>query len=1296
MIKRLQEIRNVNRSTSKHRPVKRRSRFLLFTILIPGLLAGLVLSHLPPGRAAGTISLTTAGTAYTQDFVTLASTGTSSTVPTGWDFVETGTSANATYTAGAGASGTGDTYSFGATSSTERAFGGVQSGALIPTIGASFTNNTGVTITSFAAGYTGEQWRCGATARTDRIDFQYSLDATSLTTGTWIDVNSLDFSSPNTAAIAALDGNAAGNRTVLAPFTVASLSIANGATFWIRWSDFNASGADDGLSVDDFALTPNPTFTTNPSGTGNANPSTVPAGNSTLLTVTVTPGTNPTSTGITVTGDLSTIGGSGTQPFFDNNTNGDVTAGDNIFSFLATVAGATPASAKSLPITINDAEARMGNTSVSLTTQASAVAVFIHDIQGAAETPNMVGSAVTIRGIVVGDHQGLAGLSGFFVQEELSDWDGNTLTSEGIFVFDGTSPATAVNLGDDVTVTGTVANFGGPPGLTELTSPSVLVNSSGNTWATTVVTLPVATSAAVDFEPLEGMAVGFTQNLYATDVDALGTFGEVGVSVTSPLLIPTNSVDPNDNPASGTSTSGSSNVPAVTAQQSLNNRSRIIIDDGSNKSNTSGTNPLTPIPFLIGTGTNATLRRGDFVANATGVMNYGFGSYRIEPAPTITFTQANPRPAAPAIVGGSNLRIASFNVENYFTTTGTGRGAANAAELTRQRAKIVAALEGLNADVIGLIELQKAGGNVAAADLAAALTALGTVGTYASIADLATLNGTDADIKNGMIYRSSTVSLIGSSFSDTAAPIGDYSRDPLAQRFMLNATGKGFAVVVHHARSKSCPGSGGDADLGDGQACFNDRRRNQSQLVAAFANNIALGTPDVLVIGDINSYAEEDPIDVFRAGGFTDLVSQYVAAGSKYSFTFSGEAGQLDHAFASGSLAAEALGTSMWHIDADEPQIIDYTTTNKPDDRYAVTPYRSSDHDPVLMSFNLAVPTAASGLVSGIVIDANGVPIAGTVVNLNGAQNRKTITNAKGYYQFDNVETSGFYTVTPSRANYTFGPSSRSFSQLGNHTDAAFTGASSGDNLNPLDTPEYFVRQQYLDVLGREPDEDGFNYWSNEILRCGDVGCANARRRDVAASFFIEEEFRDTGSFIYDMYKGTLGRKPVFSEYSSDRKQVIGGPSLATQKAAFADSFVQRAEFVQKYQANTTAESFVDALLQTVQQSSQVDLDGQRGSLINQYNGGANLNQSRSLVLRALADDSSLKQSEYNAAFVLTEYFGYLRRNPEPEGYDFWLNVLNNGDVGNYRGMVCSFITSTEYQKRFSSVVTHSNAECGH
>ncbi|TAH04208.1 MAG: T9SS C-terminal target domain-containing protein [Sphingobacteriales bacterium] len=202
--------------------------------------------------ATAQISLTT--TTYTQDFNTLASTGTSSTLPMGWLLLESGTNANATYTASTGSSNSGETYSFGAAANAERAFGGVLSGSLTPTIGAGFTNNTGGVITSLAISFTGEQWRLGATGRNDRLDFQYSTDATGLSGGLWTDVNNLDFTAPNsTGTVGALDGNATANRTAVS-FTITGLNIANGATFYIRWNDSNASGADDGLAIDDFSI----------------------------------------------------------------------------------------------------------------------------------------------------------------------------------------------------------------------------------------------------------------------------------------------------------------------------------------------------------------------------------------------------------------------------------------------------------------------------------------------------------------------------------------------------------------------------------------------------------------------------------------------------------------------------------------------------------------------------------------------------------------------------------------------------------------------------------------------------------------------------------------------------------------------------------------------------------------------------------------------------------------------------------------------------------------------------------
>lgn len=341
-------------------------------------------------------------------------------------------------------------------------------------------------------------------------------------------------------------------------------------------------------------------------------------------------------------------------------------------------------------------------------------------------------------------------------------------------------------------------------------------------------------------------------------------------------------------------------------------------------------------------------------------------------------------------------------------------------------------------------------------------------------------------------------------------------------------------------------------------------------------------------------------------------------------------------------------------------------------------------------------PSGALVTISGRVTTTEGSVVEGVTVSLSGGQTRKTVTDSRGVYVFDNVAAASFYTVTPARANYSFSPANRSFSQLGNQTDAAFTATNIGELENPLDTADYFVRQQYVDILGREPDEGGFSYWSNEISRCGnDAACVSARRRDVAAAFFVEQEFQETGSFIYNLYASALVRRPRFSEYTVDRKNVVGGQQLEVRKQAFAEAFVLRTEFVNRYQTNLTGASFVDALIENVRQSLGVDLSGERAGLLGSYNNGATRDESRSRALRYLVEPQALRDATYNASFVLTEYFGYLKRDPDPEGFDFWLDVLSNREPGNFRGMVCSFITSTEYQRRFSTIVSRSNAECG-
>ena len=220
----------------------------------PRVLAAVVLTvlvALVPAASADSQPITSGGT-YTQDFNTLASSGASSAVPGGWAFSESGTNANSAYTAGTGSSNAGDTYSFGAAASTERAFGGLQSGTLLPTIGVQFRNDTGTTIGRLTISYNCEMWRQGSSGRTDRLDFQYSLDATSLTSGTWTDIDALDCNGIDTGTVGAKDGNSL--HTAVSS-NILGLGIASGTIFWLRWNDFDASGADDGLAVDDFSLT---------------------------------------------------------------------------------------------------------------------------------------------------------------------------------------------------------------------------------------------------------------------------------------------------------------------------------------------------------------------------------------------------------------------------------------------------------------------------------------------------------------------------------------------------------------------------------------------------------------------------------------------------------------------------------------------------------------------------------------------------------------------------------------------------------------------------------------------------------------------------------------------------------------------------------------------------------------------------------------------------------------------------------------------------------------------------------
>jgi hypothetical protein len=350
-------------------------------------------------------------------------------------------------------------------------------------------------------------------------------------------------------------------------------------------------------------------------------------------------------------------------------------------------------------------------------------------------------------------------------------------------------------------------------------------------------------------------------------------------------------------------------------------------------------------------------------------------------------------------------------------------------------------------------------------------------------------------------------------------------------------------------------------------------------------------------------------------------------------------------------------------------------------------------------------PTAANGTISGRVLDKIGLPVEGAVVRLSGSQNRQTITDASGNYNFLEVETNGFYTVTPSRVNYNFNPSNRSFSQIGNHTDAAFNATSTGTALNPLDTTEYFVRQQYVDFLGREPDESGFDFWVNNIESCGsDTNCRAAKRIDTSAAFFLSIEFLQTGFLVYRTYQTAYGDMPgapvpiKLNEFKSDTSmmsnRVIVNQSgweavLENNKQAYMAEFVQRAKFTAAYPATMTPSEFVDKLFINAR---VVSADSDRTAAINEF-GSAALSSdvaARGRALRRVAENSTVAQQEFNQAFVLMQYFGYLHRDANAgqdtdfTGYNFWLDKLNSF-AGNFQDaeMVKAFLFAGEYRQRF-------------
>ncbi|SOE03354.1 ExeM/NucH family extracellular endonuclease [Blastococcus haudaquaticus] len=548
-------------------------------------------------------------------------------------------------------------------------------------------------------------------------------------------------------------------------------------------------------------------------------------------------------------------------------------------------------------------------------------------VQGTGNATPLAGQPVTIRGVVVGD---LAGFNGFYLQD--ADGDGDAATSDGIFVY---SP-TAVDLGDTVVVAG---NPGEYEGQTQI--------GSGNTAAVcaegSVADLPPAADLDLPAddatrERLEGMLVDPVDALTVSEVFDLTSFGELTLSQGGLLVQPTELARPGPE------------AEAVAAQNALR---RIVLDDGM----TARVNPATA-PYLT---TETPVRVGDeLTLTAPVVLGYGFSNWRLQPADGSaegTFTPQNTRPSAPDAVGG-DVQVGAFNVLNYFLTlTGTdARGAASPAEFEQQAAKIVTAINAMDADVLSLMEIEDTAStgygdgspDQAVADLVRRLNAAAGSDTWAFVPFPEELLAVDRDvIRNAIIYRPASVTPVGNPVGLVDEENFDNAREPIAQAFQ--AEGDTFTVIANHFKSKGS-GSGENADQGDGQGASNPDRVGQAEALAEFVEELrtSTGDDDVLVLGDLNAYSEEDPIVVLREAGLTDLGTEFDEG--RYSYVFDDMSGSLDHAMATAGLTAKVTDVAHWNINSVESFAYQYTGADR---LYAPNQYRSSDHDPILVGLDL-------------------------------------------------------------------------------------------------------------------------------------------------------------------------------------------------------------------------------------------------------------------------------------------------------------------------------------------------------
>lgn len=593
----------------------------------------------------------------------------------------------------------------------------------------------------------------------------------------------------------------------------------------------------------------------------------------------------------------------------------------------------------------------------------------IPQIQGSGSTSPYVSQLVKTTGIVTAKFIGNGKIGGFFIQDPVGD--NNVLTSDGIFV---STTADNVLVGDKVELIGTVSEVSGRTQLGSITQTSII--SSNNSLPIVSVKYSVDTW---NWEQYEGMLLKFDQTLFVTNNYYLQKYGQL-------TLNPARKYNPSNQFIPGSAD--------YTALVNSNSKASLTLDDGITTTN------FTPIQFADANGTR---RTGERIDNLKAVVDYSGSGYVIYPAETPIF-YGNPRPAVPTDLGNYNLKVCSFNLEIYLADSyGTGYGPNNASEAALQHTKIVAALLAIDADVFGLIEIQE--GQAALQKLVNALNTATVSGRYAFVNDGGTSGGSYTKV--GYLYRADKVTPYSTLKNNNSPSPANRKKE---QAFTLKSNNERFIFSLNHFKAKSgcSSATGADADQGDGQSCYNATRVAEATSTINFSssNKSFYSDDDVLIMGDLNAYGKEDPIETLIQGGYTDMHRAF-HADSAYSYVYNGEAGYLDNVLASNSMRSQITGVSVFHINSDEPSMFEYTGS-----AYQPNMYRCSDHDPVVVGLSLGnasnvdfLPFEDKVKITPSIVTDNFV-----IINANGAYIQ--LFSANGIFLKQEKITSNEYTVS--------------------------------------------------------------------------------------------------------------------------------------------------------------------------------------------------------------------------------------------------------------------------------------------